>query len=461
MSFTASRSQALFSKRAALYARVSTEEQAMKGVSLDAQRERLFSFAQEKGLIIAGVYVDEGISARKKYSSRPEFMRMLRDAECGLIDIILFIKLDRWFRNVSDYYEVQRRLDASGVSWLATDEDYDTATANGRLALNIKLAIAQDESDRTSERIRFVFDNMIKDGRVISGKVPRGFVITDKRLTVDEDEAKLVRGVFDAYIDCRNLSECSRRIERDYGVHIDPKTVGRMLRERKYIGEGYGIAEWCPSIVDTSTFELANSLLYTQKKSGGEARLYLFSGLGFCALCGSRMSVYAKASGSKEFIYYRCPRHQGGRCTMGKQTEETRIENALICAIESKEITPLARISTPTPQSAERQKKKLGRLNDLYVSGFIEKSEYEVERKRLVEEKSLPSIISDISKEDYINGKLERAEKKAFWSRTLEHFELSDDGGIRAFFYQSGRTQPSGTATTITVSASINARRRF
>jgi hypothetical protein len=237
-----------------------------------------------------------------------------------------------------------------------------------------------------------------------------------------------------------------------------------MLRERKYIGEGYGIAEWCPSIVDTSTFELANSLLYTQKKSGGEARIYLFSGLGFCALCGSRMSVYAKASGSKEFIYYRCPRHQGGRCTMGKQTEETRIENALIRAIESKEITPLARISAPTPQSAERQKKKLGRLNDLYVSGFIEKSEYEAERKRLVEEKSLSPIISDISdisREDYINGKLERAEKKAFWSRTLEHFELSDDDGIRAFFYQSGRTQPSGTATTITVSASINARRRF
>ena len=179
-----SRHATLYGKRAALYARVSTEEQAMRGVSLDAQKERLFSFARENGLIIAGLYVDEGISARKKYSSRGAFMRMLDDTAKGLVDVIIFIKLDRWFRSISDYYEVQRILDQRGIIWIATDEDYDTATANGRLALNIKLAIAQDESDRTSERIRFVFDNMVKDGRVISGKIPRGFIIRDKRLTV-------------------------------------------------------------------------------------------------------------------------------------------------------------------------------------------------------------------------------------------------------------------------------------
>ena len=140
-------------KRAALYARVSTEEQAMHGVSLDAQKERLLSYAKENNLTVVDLYVDEGISARKRYTRRPEFLRMLEDVKQKKIDGVLFIKLDRWFRNIADYYEVQAILDKYRVQWIATEEDYDTTTANGRLALNIKLAIAQDESDRTSERI--------------------------------------------------------------------------------------------------------------------------------------------------------------------------------------------------------------------------------------------------------------------------------------------------------------------
>ena len=453
----------LYGKRAALYTRVSTEEQAIKGVSLDAQRERLFSFAEENGLSVVDIYADEGVSARKKYSSRGEFMRMLRDVENGLIDIIIFIKLDRWFRNISDYYEVQKLLDTKGVNWIATDEDYDTATANGRLALNIKLAIAQDEADRTSERIRFVFDNMIREGRVISGKVPKGFIIKDKRLEVNAAEASLVRGVFDTYIDCRSLSECAARIERDYGVRLAPKTVGRMISNRKYIGEAYGFEGWCPSIIDRETFDMANSLLSSkQRKPKNIDKTYLFSGLAFCALCGSRLSVYSKVSGTKEFIYYRCPAHQKGLCQMSRQFEETLIEDALTDAAMSAQVVSAERRSAPPPQDRERLKKRLARLNDLYVSGFIDRDEYTAERKRL-EDEALPSPPNTAprSAAEYLSVELQRKEKKAFWSRTLKSFELSRNGDVCAFFYQSHGTQPSGTATTITVSASIKARRRF
>ena len=95
-------------KRAALYIRVSTEEQAMHGLSLTAQRETLERYVGDNGLKLAGVYVDEGITARKKYKNRAAFMRMLDDVRADRIDLILFIKLDRWFRNVAEYYEVQR-----------------------------------------------------------------------------------------------------------------------------------------------------------------------------------------------------------------------------------------------------------------------------------------------------------------------------------------------------------------
>ena len=179
-------------KRAALYARVSTEEQAMHGVSLDAQKERLIQYAKENDLQIVGIYVDEGISARKRYTRRGEFMKMLNDVQLGKIDVILFIKLDRWFRNIADFYEVQTILDRNKVQWIATEEDYDTTTANGRLALNIKLAIAQDEADRTSERIKFAFQNMVKEGRVISGTTSIGFKIEDKHAVIDENGAEIV-----------------------------------------------------------------------------------------------------------------------------------------------------------------------------------------------------------------------------------------------------------------------------
>lgn len=81
-------------RRAALYIRVSTEEQAKQGYSIPAQREDLEGYARRNGLAVAGVFVDEGKSARKRYTSRPAFMQMLEMVKAGEIDVILFIKLD-------------------------------------------------------------------------------------------------------------------------------------------------------------------------------------------------------------------------------------------------------------------------------------------------------------------------------------------------------------------------------
>ena len=110
-------------KRAALYIRVSSEEQARHGLSLGEQRKNLMNYAQEHGYVVVGVYADEGVSARKAISRRKELQRMLADADEGRIDIIIIKCLDRWFRNVADFYKVKERLDARGVDWVcATDE---------------------------------------------------------------------------------------------------------------------------------------------------------------------------------------------------------------------------------------------------------------------------------------------------------------------------------------------------
>ena len=79
-------------------------------------------------------------------------MRLLSDVEAGKIDLILFIKLDRLFHNVADYYEVQKILDAHGVHWQTVLEDYETITSSGQFKVNIMLSVAQNEADRTSEK---------------------------------------------------------------------------------------------------------------------------------------------------------------------------------------------------------------------------------------------------------------------------------------------------------------------
>ena len=126
-------------ERAALYIRVSSEEQAIHGLSIEAQREKLDQWAKGRVKIVDH-YVDAGISARKPAAKRPELQRLLNDVRADRVDVILFTKLDRWFRNIAEYYKVQEVPEKHHVNWRTIQEDYDTSTASGRLKINIMLS---------------------------------------------------------------------------------------------------------------------------------------------------------------------------------------------------------------------------------------------------------------------------------------------------------------------------------
>lgn len=160
--------------RVALYIRVSGEEQKIKGLSLESQRERLEAYAREQGWVIVGIYIDAAKTARKKLHKRSEFQRMLDAVRHDEVDMLLFTRLDRWFRSVPDYYKVMEVLEAHNCEWKTIDdgEGYDTTTASGRLYINIKLSIAQNEADLDGERIDVVFDSKVQHGTVLSGKCP-------------------------------------------------------------------------------------------------------------------------------------------------------------------------------------------------------------------------------------------------------------------------------------------------
>ena len=186
--------------RVALYIRVSTDEQAIKGLSLEAQQEDLMQHVKEQGWTVAGIYVDAAKTARKRIYKRVEFLRMLEDVKEGKIDRILCTRLDRWFRNVGDYYKVMEILEKNHCDWSCTQEQYDTSTAGGRLYINMKLSIAQNEADQTGERINVVFDSKIQNGTVVSGSVPFWLRINEeKRLEIIPEKAAILKDAFDHY----------------------------------------------------------------------------------------------------------------------------------------------------------------------------------------------------------------------------------------------------------------------
>lgn len=227
-------------ERTALYIRVSTQEQALHGLSIEAQRANLENWAKRNRKEVVGVYADEGISARKKASKRPALQRLLRDVEAGKVDLIAFTKLDRWFRNIAEYYKVQEILEAHRVNWRTILEDYDTSTASGRLKINIMLSVAQDEADRTSERIKVVFDSKRAKNELPAGSLPKGYRREGRAIVLDEKTAPIVRAAFDLYFEtgrfyyicprsaqlgkCTNTKNYSEEmIERYLLDHIDSK----------------------------------------------------------------------------------------------------------------------------------------------------------------------------------------------------------------------------------------------
>lgn len=216
--------------RVALYIRVSGEEQKIRGLSLEAQQERLEAYARERGWVIVGVFIDAAKTARKNMHKRTEFQRMMELVKRDEVDMLLFCRLDRWFRSVADYYKIMEILETHGCDWKTTDEEYDTTTANGRLYINVKLSIAQNEADIDGERIDVIFDSKIAHGTVVSGSCPFGFRVNEeKRLEIVQENAAIVQDAFNHYESTLSKRGTVKYIRETYGVNWCEATFRRML----------------------------------------------------------------------------------------------------------------------------------------------------------------------------------------------------------------------------------------
>jgi len=429
-------------KQVFLYARVSTEEQAVHGLSIEAQLTALEAWAKANGHKVVGTYIDAGISARKPAAKRPELQRLLSDVRAGLGELIVFTKLDRWFRNIAEYYKVQEVLEKCHVDWRTIQEDYDTSTASGRLKINIMLSVAQDEADRTGERIKFIFEDKVQRGEVISGKVPLGYKIENKKMVVDPGTAPIAQDIFKQYTTIRSVRALREYVLNTYGLVYGQTGIRALLDNERYIGRAHGQDDFCPPLIPVEQFQLCQELLQqrAQRNLSRSGRVYLFTGLVRCAECGNRLSAHVVA---QKYIYYRCTKYEKLHlCPHKKRTSELVLERwlleNLVSSYEQYNIS-LAQGAKAKRANVDTDKirRKMEKLKDLYLNDLIEKDAYEQDyiflreqlREAYAPEPEPPKPVDTKLIRTALSAyeSLTRQEKKEFWCRVVGSITITNE----------------------------------
>lgn len=435
--------------RCAIYDRVSTEIQVESGLSLDTQKELLTEYADSHGYDIVGYYADEGITARKKLQNRKDFQRLLNDIQHDKIDLVLVTKLDRWFRNVRDYHNTQAILEEHRCNWKTILEDYDTSTADGQLKINIMLAVAQNESDRTSERIKVVFEHKRRNGEHISGKPPFGYMIVDKKLQKNPDERKIVEDFFDQYFGSMSKRKAIEYIQAVYGeLAPSPQAMDKFTKKEVYCGWRGADHNYCDPYITPEQFRFIQETCSSRTFHTSNER-YIFSQLMKCPYCGATMTGFVKKHRCSDgtishYKRYRCSRkyggHDGGICIT-----ESVIENYLVRYISCELNRKIYQIKADSEARKEidlspKIRAEMDRLNNIYMKGRISEKEYdrqyEVLENRLKEEQQKHTetveqyrhIIRTFSGNwlDIYNS-LDAEHKNAFWKKLIKEIVLNKD----------------------------------
>ena len=294
-------------KRCAIYTRKSSEEGLDKEFnSLDAQREagknKILSQRHEGWELISDHYDDGGISGGTM--ERPALKRMIEDIKANKIDIVVVYKIDRLSRSMLDFLGMIKFFDEHKVSFVSVTQDLNTDTAMGRLVLNVLQSFAQFEREIASERIKDKIALSKQKGMWMGGAIPLGYDAVEGKLHVNHDEAKIVRYLFESFIETYSPTDTIRKAtEAGYkskarrarnGKHYPARnftkpSLYQILRNQLYIGKiehkekGVSYDGQHEAIITEDLFNQAQKILntdakYRQRKSKND-RPYLLKGL--------------------------------------------------------------------------------------------------------------------------------------------------------------------------------------
>lgn len=441
-------------KRCAIYIRVSTAMQRMEGWSLAAQEASLTAFAKSKGWKVVGIYADEGKSARKRLKERKEIFRLLDDVKAGLIDVILFKELDRWFRSVSDFYKIQDVLDEHGVTWVSERQpNLGMTTKEDRLQVNLLLSVGQNETDSTSDRIKYTNKYMREQKRWTSGKstLPRGHTLDgDQHVIIDPEQEPFVRDLIARVFQIGSLWDALAQVNEEHGQRFLYNNAMNMLRNPMLCGEYKEVPDFIEKPYLTRK-EFQHLQTVVKRNARSEVRhFYIFSGLVTCDGCGGGMTGSTTEKRGRLYKYYRCnsanrERHCTSRLRVKEETLEAELMEYVKDAVADriahvKKITQDRKTRKPRKSNRATIEKRLKKLKKLYVEDEMTWEEYQTEKAtiqaQLVEdepEEQLPDV-ADLKKiQSLFDGGVEELyqtftpeERREFWRGVLRSVTIKD-----------------------------------
>lgn len=424
-------------KKVGLYVRVSTQEQKLHGISIDSQLDALQKYCEEKGYFIAATYNDAGISAHVNYTKRPGLLQMIQDCQEKKIELLLFTRLDRFFRSVKDYYLVTSQM--AKVPWKAIWEDYETETSSGQFKVNIMLSIAEAEAARTSERIKSAMDYKKQRGEHV-GSIPLGYKLVDKKLAINPDTEPIVKKIFELYESGKRSS-----LIRKYLASVGYKTTGtnvyKILYNPVYAGDDSGSP--CPAYISKELHQRILASRGARDTRSDRRTTYVFSGLLNCGICGARMHPHK----GHNYKYYSCSTSTQRFIHPGLSVSEKKMESALFAQLPDLADTYNLNAAANASQESERKKEiialnaRLKRIGDRYEDGDISKEEYRSKRDEIKTKIATLEAVPSAKKITLPSGfaeiyaQLDDDGKQQFWRSLISRITVDPD---RKYNFQVG-----------------------
>ena len=293
--------------RCAVYTRKSTDEGLDQEYnSIDAQRDAghayIASQRAEGWIPVADDYDDPAFSGGNM--ERPALRRLMADIEAGKIDVVVIYKIDRLTRSLADFSKMVEVFERYGVSFVSVTQQFNTTTSMGRLMLNILLSFAQFEREVTGERIRDKIAASKRKGMWMGGVPPIGYDVENRRLVPNEREAKLIRHIFQRFVELGSGTMLVKELKLDgatskawttqdgktrEGKPIDKGLIYKVLNNRTYLGELRHKEQWYqaehPAIIDRTVWDQVHAILATNGRVRGNATRatvpYLLKGMVF------------------------------------------------------------------------------------------------------------------------------------------------------------------------------------
>lgn len=300
-----------------IYIRVSTEEQAKFGYSINAQKEKLSNYARIKEWKIYDIYIDEGLSG--KNLNRPKIIKLLKDIEDKNVNNVLVFKIDRLTRSTKDLINLIEFFQKKNCEFNSLTESIDTSSPTGRMFIKIIGLFAEFERETIAERIKLGLERKVKEGySICSSTVSYGYIKEkgNNIQKINKIEAYVVKKIYQDYLNGKSIKEIkseliNKKIKTKKDKEWTNKTIKDILKNPNYIGKvRYGLNNKNyfekegkhKAIISKSDYISVNNLLKNELRTKKDA---YYSNKIIC-MCNKKMSTKRIYNKNKCYINYIC-----------------------------------------------------------------------------------------------------------------------------------------------------------